>query len=259
MSTSTDILSKTMPNKEVAEAELGDVRRARRYGLIMEALARRPDRSIPDALGDEAAQEGYCRFIRSEHIEPDALLEPHIEATEARAETLPHVLCVHDTTEFSWGVRDNKLRENLGRLSVRRQGFRGHSSIVTSADDVRALLGTVAAQPFVHKSVCPDEATLAVWEERGGIFPNEKCRWYRGIEEAEARLDKVQRVTSTSRAQQGRMVGHTHRRAVCAAGIEGVESASSPPCSLGDAQGPGSGRRDPASRKRPGRPCARPT
>ena len=195
MSTSTDILSKTTPSKEVAEADLGDVRRTRRYGLIMEALTRRPDRSIPDALEDEAAQEGYYRFIRSEHVESAALLEPHIEATAARAETLPHVLCVHDTTEFSWGVRDGKMREHLGRLSVRRQGFKWHSSIVTSADDVRAPLGTVAAQPFVHKSVCPDEATLAVWEERGGIFPNEKWRWYRGIDEAEARLDKVQRVT----------------------------------------------------------------
>jgi hypothetical protein len=124
MSTPTDMLSKTTPAQEVATADLGDVRRTRRYVQIVEALGRRPDRSIPDALEDEAAQEGYYRFIRNPNIEPDALLEPHIEATVARAEALPHVLCIHDTTEFAWGVRDDTMRQHLGRLSVRRQGFK---------------------------------------------------------------------------------------------------------------------------------------
>ena len=91
-----------------------------------------------------------------------------------RVEMLSHVLCVHDTTEFSWVFRDDTIREHLGRLSARLQGFRLHTSIVTSAEYVRAPLGTVAVQPCVHHSLCPNGETLAAFEACGGIFANEK-------------------------------------------------------------------------------------
>jgi hypothetical protein len=195
MSCSDNLPSNSTPALEAASAELGDSRRTARYVQIVEALTRRPDRSIPEALEDEAAQEGYYRFVRNPNIEPSALLEPHILATAARAQMLDHVLCIHDTTEFSWTLGGETMRAHLARLSNRRQGFKWHSSIITSADSTRAPLGTVAAQPFVHESVCPDDATVRAWEERGGIFANEKWRWYQGIEESAMRLVDVPRVT----------------------------------------------------------------
>jgi hypothetical protein len=195
MSKATDILSETTPAQEVADTELGDKRRTDRYIHVVDALSRRPDRSIPEALEDEAAQEGYYRFIRNPNVESEALLEPHIKATARRAEHLSHVLCIHDTTEFAWKVRDDHMRKHLARLSSKRQGFKWHSSIVTSADGTRAPLGTVAAQPFVHEGDCPDEETVEEWEERGGIFDNEKWRWFQGVGQSEAQLEQVDRVT----------------------------------------------------------------
>ena len=195
MSDPTDILSETTPAQEVAGAKLGDKRRTDRLVRILDALARRPDRSIPEALEDEADQEGYYRFIRNPNVQPEDVVEPHFDATAGRAEMLPHVLCIHDTTEFAWNLRDGHMREHLAELSARRQGFKWHSSIVTSADGTRAPLGTVAAQPFVHQGDCPDEETVESWDERGGIFDNEKWRWFLGVERAEARLEDVDRVT----------------------------------------------------------------
>lgn len=195
MSDSPDVLSGTHPTDEVVDVDLGDSRRTERYHSIVEAMTRRPDRSVPETFEDEAAQEGYYRFIRNPSVTDEALFEPHFEATAERAESLEHVLCIHDTTEFAFPVHDEEVRDKLAVPSRGRQGFFWHSSIVTSADGTRAPLGTVASQPFVHIDDCPDEATKAWWDERGGTFENEKWRWFLGVEQAEMRLDEVAEVT----------------------------------------------------------------
>lgn len=60
----------------------------------MEAAIHRPDRSVPETFEEEAALEGYYRFIRSPHVDDMALLEPHFDATAARAAKLGPVLCL---------------------------------------------------------------------------------------------------------------------------------------------------------------------
>ena len=195
MSNANDVLSNFDPIEDVASVELGDARRNERYKLIVEAAIHRPDRSIPETFEEEAGLEGYYRFIRSPYVDDMALLMPHFEATAERAAKLGHVLCLHDTTEFSFPVRDDELREHLARPSTNRQGFHWHASLVTSADGLRAPMGLVEARAFVHSADLVDEDSQTYWADRGGIFENEKWRWYQSIEAAERRLQEAESVT----------------------------------------------------------------
>ena len=195
MSDVNDVLSDFDPIEDVASADLGDTRRSKRFKLIVEAAIHRPERSVPEMFEEEAALEGYYRFIRSPHVDDMALLKPHFEASAARAAKLGHVLCLHDTTEFSFPVRDDELREQLARPSTNRQGFHWHASLVTSSDGLRAPMGLVEARAFVHSTDLVDEESQKYWADRGGIFENEKWRWYQSIEAAELRLQNAESVT----------------------------------------------------------------
>ena len=191
----TNILADHNPCDDIASAELGDERRTKRFVAIVDAMSHRPDATVPETFEEEAAQEGYYRFVRNPDVQDRALLHPHFEATGQRAAKLEHALCLHDTTEFNFDVRDEEMREHLARRSSKRQGFLWHASLVTSADGLRAPLGLVHAQPFVHESELVDEESEVFWKERGGLFGNEKWRWFQGVEAAERHLEDVAEVT----------------------------------------------------------------
>lgn len=195
MADSTEMLANLDPLADIATVDLGDRRRNERFGLIVEALLHQPDRSVPQVCEDEAACEAYYRFNRNPNVEDEALFSPHFEASARRAEKLEHVLCHHDTTEFSFPVHNGEIRENLAHPSTNRQGFLWHASLVTSADGLRAPVGLVAAKAFVHKNDLPDEAGEAFWQERQGLYENEKWRWYDNVEAAEQQLGEVAQVT----------------------------------------------------------------
>ena len=54
--------------KEFATACLGDERLTRRLQSIVTALSRKPDVGFPMAFGDEAASEGFYRFVRNSKV-----------------------------------------------------------------------------------------------------------------------------------------------------------------------------------------------
>src|SRR5687767_6595291 len=83
---------------EFAEAELGDARRTSRLLKVVAALAKHPDKSLPDVLGTSAALEGAYRLLNNECVTFDDLLEVHREQTVGRAEQAGEVLVLHDTT-----------------------------------------------------------------------------------------------------------------------------------------------------------------
>ena len=114
----TEVLADSNPVDDVADADPGDKRRNERYGQIVDADSHSPDRSVPEALEDGAEQEGDCRFVRNPNVDDKALFEPHFEATAERAEKLDEVLCIHDTTEFSFPVHDDQMRKHLDRPPV---------------------------------------------------------------------------------------------------------------------------------------------
>ena len=192
MTDPTEVLADSNPVDDVADADLGDKRRNDRYVQIVDAVSHRPDSSVPEALEDGAEQEGYYRFVRNPNVDDEALFEPHFEATAERAEKLDEVLCIHDTTEFSFPVHDDTMRKHLARPSTNRQGFLWHASLVCSADRTRAPLGLVETQAFVHETDLEDEESVDYWNERGGLYDNEKWRWFDSIETSDHRLEDVE-------------------------------------------------------------------
>jgi|SRR5690554_617917 len=87
------------------------------------------------------------------------------------------------------------MGEYVARRSKNRQGFLWLANLVTSADGRRAGLGLVEAKAFVHKSKQPDAESEAFWEERLGLYENEKWRWYDSVEVTKRSLSEVAEIT----------------------------------------------------------------
>lgn len=130
---------------EEMKAGLGDTRRTKRLQRIVEVLVGNPDRPFPEVFDQPSDLEGLYRFVRNQHLDFDAVLAPHCEATVRRAEAQKEVLVVHDSTEFNFKVYGDGARAHLCRLSKTRQGFFGHASLVVSADGLRAPLGSAVS------------------------------------------------------------------------------------------------------------------
>lgn len=124
-------------SSELARAELGDVRRSRRLERIVERMQARPNASFPAIMTDPSELEAVYRFLSSDHVQPDAILEPHLQASVARASIETTVLAVHDTTNFEFMGE----REGLGRVHVNDHGFWGHFALAVTPD--RRALGLV--------------------------------------------------------------------------------------------------------------------
>lgn len=138
---------KTTPlSAELGKAEFGDPRRAERLAGMADALAERPGESLPKAMGSEAALEGAYRFLRNPHVTPERILDPHVQATVARAEASGRVvLAVSDTTEFVFtGQADRGVGIGMTR---KRQGFLGHFCLAVTGDGARRPLGLLGFRP----------------------------------------------------------------------------------------------------------------
>ncbi len=97
-------------------AKLGDPRHARRLLWLAEQVCQSPGLSFPKIASNASELEAMYRFFGSEHVEWQAVLAPHVEATIARCEAEPVVLVVHDTTEFSFATED--ARDGMVRIPV---------------------------------------------------------------------------------------------------------------------------------------------
>ncbi|MCA9193325.1 MAG: transposase, partial [Planctomycetales bacterium] len=70
--------------REVSGGSFGDLRLNKRSRMLAEALAKKPNMSIPAALGGKADIAGCYRFFNNEKVSPDQILQPHVEATYQR-------------------------------------------------------------------------------------------------------------------------------------------------------------------------------
>jgi hypothetical protein len=170
---------------EVANADFGDVRLAKRLGKIVDALMARPSDSLPKALRTESGLEGAYRFFDNERVTPERVLAPHIEATIERCRAAGRVLAVHDTTQFDFG--DNITRSGLGPLRgrTRGNGFFGHFTMAVSAEGQREPLGTLAISHFVRKPGGKGKRSDAAIRDDQD---NERRRWRKQVALVEQRL-----------------------------------------------------------------------
>ena len=180
-------------SEEMQQVELGDRRLTARVQQVMEALSAEPDQSYPDIFGDDSQLEGFYRLIRNPALSVDQVLSPHREQTAERSRQVGSVLAIHDTSEMAWPLRDGRLRQNLCKLSSRRQGFHVHTTMVVSADGLRAPLGVVGLRPYAHEDGLDDDA-YAFWDREYGLHDCESDRWLEGVQAADAALEGVESV-----------------------------------------------------------------
>ncbi len=180
-------------SEEMQQVDLGDRRLTARVQQVIEAMSKAPDQSYPDIFSDDSELEGFYRLIRNSALSVDQVLAPHREQTAERSRLVGQVLAIHDTSEMAWPLRDGRLRENLCKLSNKRQGFHVHTTMVVSADGLRAPLGVVGLRPYAHEDGLTDDA-YAFWDREYGLYDCESDRWLESVKAADEALQGVESV-----------------------------------------------------------------
>ena len=173
---------------EFGSAALPDARLTRRLGAIAVAFALRPAVGIPQAVGDGAELEATYRFLNNERVEPQQILEPHVDQTCKRANALSRCLVAHDTTELRF--RGEAQREGLGPLKGgSAQGFFAHVSLVISDPASRNPLGIAALESWSRK---PGTKKTNTKDPKKRVLDadRESLRWARGVEKVEESLSR---------------------------------------------------------------------
>ena len=87
----------------------------------MAMLEAHPDAAFPEACADDAEVEALYRFLRNRRASLEALLEPHVAATQTRCAAMSEMLVLHDTTDMVFA--GDTPRTGLARLGNGRHGF----------------------------------------------------------------------------------------------------------------------------------------
>jgi len=140
----------------IVKAELdgvafGDARRSRRAVTIAERLASNPSSSLPDAMGTRADAEALYRHLSSSQVTSEAILQPHMARTVERVEAESTVFAVSDTTEFQFG--GETLRNGLGPINTKAQGFLAHVVLAVSSDGSRRPLGLLDVNVWARREL----------------------------------------------------------------------------------------------------------
>jgi hypothetical protein len=167
--------------EEFTGADLGDERLTKRLVTIAQQFKSQPDASYPTAAGCDSALEATYRFLNNAAVNPEAILNPHLEATRRRVRDAGRVVVAHDTTEFVF------RREGMGALGEGRVGFLGHFALAVALDDGRAPLGIVGLETLVRK-----EKRVGPPIVRHARTDREELRWFRTVEKAEQNIGKLQ-------------------------------------------------------------------
>ena len=155
---------------DFSNVRLGDARLDRRLLSISRALQERPSESFPRALGEDAALEGFYRFLANERVTWRPIFDAHVDATRKRAAEHGRVLAIHDTTLCQFSGED--VREGTFRTSSTKSGFFAHTCLAVSADGQRQPLGLLDMIPVVRLKGEEAEASPGV------IYEVESERWH---------------------------------------------------------------------------------
>lgn len=179
--------------REFAAVVLGDQRREQRLIRLAELCRAAPRASFPDIAPTTADLTALYRFLGSPAVRPDAILEPHSQQSAKRCADAGKALVVHDTTELGF---PGESRRKLGRLAGKDPGFFAHVALAVTADGSQRPLGILGTHTW--RRTDPQSTTRRAdgKPKTGGDYhkqtDKESVRWFRLIDECEARLAGVQ-------------------------------------------------------------------
>jgi hypothetical protein len=170
--------------EEFGNARLGHERLRKRLMTIARDFYARPQAQIPQACQSRAKTKAAYRFFQHPKATMDAVLEPHIEATQQRMRKETIVLAVQDTTSLNYSSHPATLE--LGPIGSTPDGIIGlimHDTMAFSLEGTP--LGLLDVQ---------------CWARDGEEFGKKHQRKQRPIEEKESNkwlqsfrhLDQVQ-------------------------------------------------------------------
>jgi Transposase DNA-binding/Transposase Tn5 dimerisation domain len=161
---------------EFADAELGDARRTQRVITLATVLAQRPGASLPEACSDPAMLKAAYRFFDNAAIDPQDLLDSHVDATLPRLAAAPLVLAVQDTTELDWTA--HPATTGLGPLGhSAHRGLFVHTTLAFTPE--RVPLGVLAQQVWAR-----DPATVGkrATRKQRPIAEKESQKWLTSLD-----------------------------------------------------------------------------
>jgi hypothetical protein len=172
----TDLqLSDSWAVAEFGDAELNDPRRIQRLIEIATLLAAQPQASFPQACGDKAMLKATYRFFDNDQIDPQQILESHINATSERISAVDWVLAIQDTTELNFS--HHPATENLGPLSGwKARGLLAHTTLAMTPD--RVPLGIIAQQVWARD---PSDVGKKARRKSEPIENKESYKWIVGL------------------------------------------------------------------------------
>jgi hypothetical protein len=88
--------------EELGKADFGDKRLTKRCIQIVRDIAAKPEGSVPQACGSEAATKATYRFLDNENVTPEAIRASHREKTMERVKEYKTVLAIQDTTSLNY-------------------------------------------------------------------------------------------------------------------------------------------------------------
>ena len=158
---------------ELVGIDLGDRRLNERSKAVIEALATDPEASVNAACSTWKETIAAYRLFDNPAVTPEAILEPHYQATLDRLREHPVVLIVQDTTELDFSKHPPADASCLNKAD--RFGVYDHTHLAITPD--RVCLGVVGMHLFDR-----DAESLGRTRERRNLPIEEKesFRWLEG-------------------------------------------------------------------------------
>jgi Transposase DNA-binding/Transposase Tn5 dimerisation domain len=188
--------------EEFAGADLSDRRLDRRLIKTAEQLANFPASPINEACGDWASTQGAYRLFDNANASPQAILEPHIQATLKRMTAVDGpVLVMQDTVFFSYG--QHPKTRGLGPIgnsnSEHERGLIMHNALAFTTTGVP--LGLLSQAIWARQGV-PEEGYQEKIErlQCTAIEEKESSKWLQALRETVERAPRgVQVITVADR------------------------------------------------------------
>jgi Transposase DNA-binding/Transposase Tn5 dimerisation domain len=163
--------------QELATADFGDARLAKRLVRIVADKLANPTASIPLASGNWAATKATYRFLASEQVAPASIRAAHLDATRIRIQQHDTVLVLQDTPELVYTSHPHTT--DLGFLDhASSRGLKVHSALAATTQGVP--LGLVQQSVWTR-----DEATKGRKSRKRPQAERESQRWLTTLAEAQ--------------------------------------------------------------------------
>jgi len=180
--------------EELATTNLDDSRLDRRFQVLLSALGKRPNLSIPAACRGRAEMTAAYRFFDNDKVTFAKVLQPHIDQTRQRLAQHKVALLVQDTTEADV-TRPQQEVHGAGELDGARRGFLVHTMHAFTPDGTP--LGTVWAE-IINRTDGVSHADQAEKEHEKKHTPieeKESMRWLTGLRQAREVAEQMPEVS----------------------------------------------------------------